>query len=77
MNEGALAEQFVGQEIMAGTANDIFPQAHFWIREVVGSQAEVDYVTVLFMQPTFEINRRIVSNSIALNCEQLVAPNNS
>lgn len=44
VNEGALAEQFVGQEIMAGTANDIFPQAHFWIREVVGSEAEVDYL---------------------------------
>lgn len=43
-NEGALAEQFVGQELLAHSAADWCPQLYFWQRDVKGSEAEVDYV---------------------------------
>lgn len=44
LNRGAIAEQFVGQELLA--AADIFsePKLHFWSREKAQSQAEIDYV---------------------------------
>ncbi len=38
--EGAMAEQFVGQELKASTGND----PYFWQREARSSQAEVDYL---------------------------------
>lgn len=37
---GALAEQFVGQELLAATNADLF----YWAREARGSSAEVDYL---------------------------------
>jgi uncharacterized protein len=37
---GILAEQFVGQEILAGSASEIF----YWSREAKGSNAETDYL---------------------------------
>jgi predicted AAA+ superfamily ATPase len=37
---GALAEQFVGQELLAATGADLF----YWVREARGSSAEVDYL---------------------------------
>lgn len=44
LNRGMLAEQFVGQELLAygdrHEAGDLF----FWVREQAGSSAEVDYV---------------------------------
>jgi predicted AAA+ superfamily ATPase len=46
-NEGALAEQFVGQELMCNVEPDIQPVVHFWAREALGSEAEVDFVIPL------------------------------
>lgn len=43
-NEGALAEQFVGQELLANQEPSATPQLYFWARDVVGSEAEVDFV---------------------------------
>lgn len=43
-NEGALAEQFVGQELLALTPPDATPQLHFWARDRAGAEAEVDFV---------------------------------
>ncbi len=43
-NEGALAEQFVGQELLASQEPGLHPQLHFWARDAVGSEAEVDFV---------------------------------
>lgn len=37
---GALAEQFVGQELLAATGGEL----HYWAREERGSAAEVDYL---------------------------------
>ncbi len=37
---GALAEQFVGQELLAATGRDL----HYWSRSARGSTAEVDYL---------------------------------
>ena len=37
---GALAEQFVGQEILAATNSDLY----YWAREASGSSAETDYL---------------------------------
>lgn len=42
--EGALAEQFVGQEIMATTSISHFKPLYYWKREERGSSAEVDYL---------------------------------
>jgi predicted AAA+ superfamily ATPase len=46
-NEGALAEQFVGQELLANREPSTVPLLHFWAREAVGSEAEVDFVIPL------------------------------
>jgi len=43
-NEGALAEQFVGQEFLANATPDIAPGLHYWHRGVKSSEAEVDFV---------------------------------
>lgn len=43
-NEGALAEQFVGQELLANTPADTSPGLHYWHREAKGAEAEVDFV---------------------------------
>jgi hypothetical protein len=40
--EGALAEQFVGQELIAAGQGEL----HYWSREAKGSQAEVDFLLV-------------------------------
>jgi predicted AAA+ superfamily ATPase len=52
VNKGAIAEQFVGQELLA--YQDYYEEAKifFWTREVKGSLAEVDYL--------MNINSRIV-----------------
>jgi predicted AAA+ superfamily ATPase len=44
LNEGALSEQLVGQELMALQAMDDEPHLFFWCRETKNSQAEVDYL---------------------------------
>jgi predicted AAA+ superfamily ATPase len=40
IHRGAMAEQFVGQEILAARGGEL----HFWSRETRNSQAEVDYL---------------------------------
>ena len=42
--EGAIAEQFVGQELVASLDQEELPQLFYWTREVRGSEAEVDFV---------------------------------
>ncbi|MEO6596245.1 MAG: DUF4143 domain-containing protein [Planctomycetota bacterium] len=44
VNEGQLAEQWVGQELRACRAFDQEPALFTWIREARTSNAEVDYV---------------------------------
>jgi len=47
INQGSLAEQFVGQELIAYSKNYEKPELYYWEREKTGSQAEVDYVMQL------------------------------
>lgn len=44
VNAGALAEQFVGQELLVNTPSYRKESLFFWEREKRGSEAEVDYV---------------------------------
>lgn len=44
INAGVLAEQFVGQELLAYNDPHANPQLYYWEREKKGSEAEVDYV---------------------------------
>lgn len=44
INAGALAEQFVGQELLAYSDPYMSPQLYYWERDKKGSMAEVDYV---------------------------------
>ncbi len=44
LNQGAIAEQYVGQEIMAYMNPYERPALFYWIREKHNSQAEIDYV---------------------------------
>lgn len=44
LNQGAIAEQFVGQELMAYMNPYEAPQLFYWTRESKSSLAEVDYV---------------------------------
>ena len=47
IHSGALAEQFVGQELIAYANPHDRMQLHFWEREKKGSDAEVDYILPL------------------------------
>lgn len=44
INEGALAEQFAGQELLASGKGKINPELYYWLREGRGNNAETDYV---------------------------------
>lgn len=44
IHAGAVAEQFVGQELVAGTEPFDRPVLHYWAREARTSNAEVDYL---------------------------------
>jgi predicted AAA+ superfamily ATPase len=44
VNEGALAEQWVGQHLLDLRMSSRMPQLHYWVREKAGSMAEVDYI---------------------------------
>ena len=44
IHRGAVAEQFVGQELLATAPPYLEPELFFWSRETPTSQAEVDYV---------------------------------
>ncbi len=39
-----LAEQFIGQELIAGIQPHISPQLFYWSREEKNSNAEIDYI---------------------------------
>ncbi len=43
-NEGVLAEQFAGQEMLAQSEPWLNPQLYYWIREEKSSNAEIDYI---------------------------------
>lgn len=47
INSGAIAEQLVGQELLAYMEPHDVAELHFWTRDKVGSQAEVDYVVTV------------------------------
>lgn len=42
IHQGAMAEQFVGQELMISQSSELY----YWSREARGSSAEVDYLAV-------------------------------
>lgn len=44
IHRGAIAEQFVAQELLANAPPDHPPDLHFWVREARNSQAEVDFL---------------------------------
>ena len=44
VTQGAIAEQFVGQELLAYDSNIEAPHLYFWCRDKKSSMAEVDYV---------------------------------
>ena len=46
LNQGALVEQFVGQELLAYSPNFEKSKLYFWARDRTGA-AEVDYLTVI------------------------------
>ncbi len=50
INEGALAEQFVGQELLAYLGKEDMNTLFFWIREEKNSSAEVDYLAAIGSQ---------------------------
>ena len=44
IHRGAAAEQFAAQELLAAQPPDREPALHFWVREALNSQAEVDFL---------------------------------
>lgn len=44
VNEGQLAEQFVGQHLLYRGSGRFAPDLHYWLREAKSSNAEVDYL---------------------------------
>ena len=49
LNEGPLAEQFVGQELRTRHNGQESPELHYWLREGRSNNAELDYVIQLGM----------------------------
>ncbi|MDC7218895.1 MAG: AAA family ATPase [Spirochaetales bacterium] len=47
INEGSLAEQFIGQELLYLGGGKVTPELFYWLREGKGNNAEVDYVISL------------------------------
>ncbi len=47
LNQGALVEQWVGQELIAYGNKNEPPALYFWAREEKNSRAEVDYLTLI------------------------------
>ena len=47
LNNGALAEQLVGQELLAYQDQHLIPELYCWIREQKNSSAEIDYLTII------------------------------
>ena len=47
INQGKLVESFVGQEMMAYSSPDIRNSLYYWHKEKKGSEAEVDYLSVI------------------------------
>ena len=47
VNEGSVAEQFVGQHLQCLLANSPNRELNYWIREAKSSNAEVDYVVAI------------------------------
>lgn len=45
VNEGSLAEQFVGQQILSTDAFYLDPKLYYWVREAKNSNAKLDFVT--------------------------------
>jgi hypothetical protein len=43
-NEGGLAEQFIGQELISSSLPYVDSKLNYWVREEKSSNAEVDYV---------------------------------
>lgn len=44
IHQGAIAEQFVGQELLSYQDCLLEPELYYWSRDAIGSQAEVDYL---------------------------------
>ena len=44
INEGALAEQFVGQHLLFSGPRDQTPSLYYWVREARNAAAEIDYL---------------------------------
>lgn len=44
VNKGAVAEQFVGQQLLYRKGDGVEPSLHYWLREGASNNAEVDYV---------------------------------
>ena len=44
VNQGAVAEQFIGQHLLYGGARYEAPELHYWAREARNAAAEVDYL---------------------------------
>lgn len=47
VHEGSLAEQWIGQQLLAFQPSYQRPELYYWVREKAGSMAEIDYVTTL------------------------------
>lgn len=45
VNRGAVTESFVGQELLAYSPAAMKSELYYWVREIRGSMAEVDYVS--------------------------------
>jgi predicted AAA+ superfamily ATPase len=44
INEGALAEQWIGQHLLDARPTYVAPDLYYWAREKTGAEAEVDYL---------------------------------
>ncbi len=44
VNEGGIAEQYVGQQLVSLSGGEQSPELHYWLRRARRGNAEVDYV---------------------------------
>jgi len=71
INRGSVAEQFVGQELLAHADPNLSAELFFWARDKSGSSSEVDYCIAAVEEITASVSE--VKNLAAQTAEEAVS----
>jgi len=71
-NEGGLAEQFIGQELLSMNVPYLDPTLYYWMREEKNANAEIDYIYGLLLakEKKYDKAEGYLLQSIEINLEK-------